>query len=115
MNWSLNDHYCRSDDTVLANLDSAFWALLDPRIEKLLDRDSILTNLLRCLVQIVDEKQDRRKIKPEQVFKLLATCETVLSRIRSSEEARQMLGKLRVGGKAGINDLLQGMAPHGRR
>lgn len=111
MNWNLHDHYRRLD-TTSANLDSAFAALLDPNIEDLLDRDNILLNLLRRLVQIVDDKHDRRNIRPVQVFKLLAACETALRRIRSSEEARQLLGKLRISGKTAINDLLP--SPHAK-
>ncbi|KAG8947701.1 hypothetical protein FRC04_010545 [Tulasnella sp. 424] len=109
----LSISYAGSNDTPFANLDSAFTALLDPKIESLLDRGNILTNLLRCLVQIVDKKQDGRTIKP--VFKLLAMCETVLRRIRLSEEARQMLGMLRIGGTTAINDLIPSPNAHGAR
>ncbi|KAG8972489.1 hypothetical protein FRC05_009842 [Tulasnella sp. 425] len=103
---ALRTSYTGSDDTTFANLDLAFKALLNPKIEGLLDRDSIFINLLQFLVQIVDNKQDRLKIKPEQAFKLLATCETVLKRVRPSKEADQRLGKLRIGVKTAIHDLL---------
>lgn len=100
-----NGHSHSSANTTLGNLDSALTTLLDPTVERLFDSDGIIGYLLWCLTRIVDDKQYQPDVKLEQVFQLLATSETVL-RTRSSEETREVVGKLRIGGKTAMDNLL---------
>ncbi|KAG8973574.1 hypothetical protein FRC05_008642 [Tulasnella sp. 425] len=103
---SLTKAYLGLPDTARVNLESAFTALSNPGSEDLLDRDSVLINLLRCWLQILGDKEARGDIKPEDLFKLLATCETALISVQSSPEGRQIRRKLRICGKTTINDFL---------
>lgn len=79
----------------LALLNEALALLLTAKSKDLLDCDTVLTNMLRCMARIVAHKDYNFRVGTQLPFGLLESCETVLRSPRLPEAAREVGRNLR--------------------
>ncbi|KAG8921316.1 hypothetical protein FRC01_000312 [Tulasnella sp. 417] len=93
---SLQRAYRQDINETLASLNEALGVLLTPTSRDLLDRDTMLINMLRCMDRIVTHRDNDVFGRTEHLFELLESCETVLRVSRLPEAAREVGRNLRM-------------------
>lgn len=71
----------------------------------------MLLEILRCMVQIVGDRQAHENLKPGTLIKMLEICEVALRSNITVEAMKQVLEELRIGLATVVNRLLPSDAP----